>query len=210
MKIVIDIKVRHCDTILTLKQAGICMQNREILERYERAGSGEVIIDISTHKVEDLFSKFDKKSHFLKKDLNQDLVDYIIECAREIGEERFLIRFNFESKIEDESVSRLQNSVKLFFAYLQEHEHRKMNEMFKKSAMLLFVGAVIAALSIGMSQSEFMQKNIAFAVVSEGLTVAAWVSLWEALAIFLVKWMPYKKKVSLYKRIADAKIVFSS
>lgn len=186
------------------------MQNREILERYEMAESGEIIIDISTQKVEDLYSKFDKKSHFLKKDLNQDLVDYIIECAREIGDERFLIRFNFESKIEPESVSRLQNSVKRFFAYLQEHEHAKMKEMFKKSATLLFVGAIIATLSIGMAQSEFMQKSIAFAVISEGLTVAAWVSLWEALAIFLVKWMPYKKKISLYERIANAKIIFSA
>jgi len=210
MKRVIDIKVRRCDTILFLKQTGIYMQNREILERYERAQSGEIIIDISTQKAEDLFSKFDKKSHFLKKDLNQDLVDYIIECAGEIGDESFFIRFNFESKIEDESVSRLQNSIKMFFAYLQENEHRKMKEMFKKSATLLFLGAIIATLSIGMSQSELMQKSIAFAVVSEGLTVAAWVSLWEALAIFLLKWMPYKKKVSLYKRIIDAKIVFSS
>ncbi len=186
------------------------MQNREILERYEKAEGGEIIIDISSQKIEDLYSKFDKKSHFLKKDLNQDLVDYIIECAGEIGAEEFLIRFNFESKVEDESVLRLQNSVKSFFAYLQEHEHTKMKEMSKKSATLLFVGALIATLSIAMSQSEFVEKSIVFAVVSEGLTVAAWVSLWEALAIFLVKWMPYKKKVSLYKRIADAKVIFSS
>ncbi|WP_170175846.1 hypothetical protein [Sulfurimonas crateris] len=55
-----------------------------------------------------------------------------------------------------------------------------------------------------------MQKSIAFAVVSEGLTVAAWVSMWEALVIFLVKWMPYKKKISLYERIANAKVVFSA
>lgn len=186
------------------------MQNRGILERYERAQSGEIIIDISTQKVEDLYSRFDKKSHFLKKDLNQDLVDYIIECAGEIGDENFLIRFNFETKVDDESISRLQNIVKRFFAYLQEHEHTKMKEMFKKSATLLFIGAILAALSIGMAQSEFMEKSIVFSVLSEGLTVAAWVSLWEALAIFLIKWMPYKKKISLYKRIVNAKIVFSS
>ncbi|MGE4419840.1 MAG: hypothetical protein AB7D38_08395 [Sulfurimonas sp.] len=185
------------------------MQSTEILERYERADSGEVIIDVSTQKIEDLYSTFDKKSHFLKKDLNQDLVDYIIECATEIGETKFLIRFNFESKTEDESASRLKNSVKRFFVYLQEHEHAKMKEMLRKSGVLLLVGALLAALSIGMAESEFMEKSIVFSVLSEGLTVAAWVSLWEALAIFLIKWMPYKKKISLYERIANAKIVFA-
>lgn len=185
------------------------MQNIGILERYERADGGEVIIDVSTEKVEDLYSNFDKKSHFLKKDLNQDLVDYIIECATEIGEERFLIRFNFESKSDDESASRLNNSVKRYFLYLQEHEHTKMREMYTKSGKLLVLGAVIATVSILMSQSEFMSKSIAFAVISEGLNVAAWVSLWEALAIFLLKWTPYKKKIALYERISNAKIVFS-
>jgi hypothetical protein len=186
------------------------MQNREILERYERAETGEIIIDISAQKVEDLYSRFDKKSHFLKKDLNQDLVDYIIECVGEVDDEKFLIRFNFESKMQEESTSRLENSLKRFFAYLQEHEHAKTKEMFKKSGTLLLVGAAIATLSILMNQSRFMQESIVFAVASEGLTVAAWVSLWEALAIFLVKWIPHKKRISLYGRIANAKVEFSS
>lgn len=182
---------------------------KEILERYERTDGGEIIIDVSTQKVEDLYSRFDKKSHFLKKDLNQDLVDYIIDCVNEIGEEKFIICFNFESEAEDESALRAQNSVNRFFLYLQEHERTKMKMMFKKSVTLLSVGALIAAISAFMHQSELMDKSIAYAVMAEGLTVAAWVSLWEALAIFLIKWVPYKKKISLYKRISDAKIRFN-
>lgn len=183
---------------------------KEILERYEHTDSGEVIIDISTKKVEDLYSYFDKKSHFLKKDLNQDLVEYIIESASEIEQERFIIRFNFETEVDSEATSRVTNSVNKFFAYLQEHEHRKMKEMLRKSIILFVVGVVIAGTSVFMNQSEFMQKSIAFAVIAEGLTVAAWVSLWESLATFLIRWMPYKKKISIYERIGSAKIIFIS
>ena len=61
-------------------------------------------------------------------------------------------------------------------------------------------------LVIGFSdvQAEFARRLIA-----EGLTVAVWVSLWEALATFLIKWIPYRKKISLYKRIANAEVMFN-
>lgn len=182
---------------------------KEILERYERSTDGEIIVDISAKSIEDLYSNFDKKSHFMKKDLNQDLAEYIIECVRELDGEKFIIRFNFESKEESDSISRITNSINRFFTYLQEHEHRNMQEMRKKSSILFFVGLFIAATSVFMSQSEWIQNSIVFGVLAEGLTVAAWVSLWEALATFLVKWMPYKKKILLFKRIANAKVVFN-
>jgi hypothetical protein len=84
-----------------------------------------------------------------------------------------------------------------------------MKDMLKKSISLFIVGVVIAGISAFMSQSILMEKSILFAVIAEGLTVAAWVSLWESLATFLIRWMPYKKKILLYERIANAKIVFS-
>jgi len=84
-----------------------------------------------------------------------------------------------------------------------------MKDMLKKSVTLLFIGAFIATISVFMHQSELMNRSIGYAVMAEGLTVAAWVSLWEALATFLIKWVPYKKKISLYKRIANAKIRFN-
>jgi hypothetical protein len=182
---------------------------KEILERYEHTTNGEVIIDISAKRVEDLYSHFDRKSHFLKKDLNQDLVEYMIESAMEIEQEKFIIRFNLETDADGEVTSRVSNSVNRFFTYLQVHEHRKMKEMLRKSIILFVVGVVIVGISVFMNQSELMQTSIAFAVVAEGLTVAAWVSLWESLATFLIRWMPYKKKISLYERIANSKIIFS-
>ncbi|MDQ1244988.1 MAG: hypothetical protein QG565_1329 [Campylobacterota bacterium] len=182
---------------------------KEILERYEHTSSGEIIVDISAKRAEDLYSNFDKKSHFLKKDLNQDLVEYMIDSVIEIEQEKFVIQFNFEADVESEVTSRVSNSVNKFFTYLQEHEHRKMKEMLRKSLILFTVGALIATMSVFMNQSQLMQSSIAFAVIAEGLTVAAWVSLWESIATFLIRWTPYKKKISLYERIANAKIIFS-
>ena len=88
--------------------------------------------------------------------------------------------------------------------------HAKIKEMLRKSAIFFAIGAVLAGVSIFMNQSEWMEKSIAFAVVAEGLSVAAWVSLWEALATFLIRWMPYIKKILLYKNIANAKSIFGT
>jgi hypothetical protein len=47
-------------------------------------------------------------------------------------------------------------------------------------------------------------------VFAEGLTVAAWVSLWEALAVLLIEWFPHRKNIVLYRRLANAELVFRS
>ena len=45
-------------------------------------------------------------------------------------------------------------------------------------------------------------------IVTEGLTVAAWVSLWEALATFLINWAPHRRQIGMYRRIAAAPVTF--
>lgn len=182
---------------------------KKIVERYELTKDGEIIIDVSAQSIEDLYDEFDKRAHFLKKDLNHHLVEYLIESVFEIEKESFVIQFNFESPSPFDSASRLKNSVYNFFIYLQELESRKMKEMIRASSIFLIIGLVIATISVLMNQSDIIKTNIAFAVVAEGLTVAAWVSLWESLATFLIKWMPYKKKIALFGKIANAKIEFN-
>lgn len=181
---------------------------RDILERYERNSNNKIIIDIAAQKVEDLYDDFDKRAHFLKKDLNQDLVEYIKESVTEIGNEAFIIQFSFENKIAQESLLRVQNSIKNFFIYMQELEMRAMKEKMRISIILIIIGLFFTTLSVLMNQSEIVEKSITLGVIAEGLTVAAWVSLWEALATFLIKWMPHNEKIALYKRIADTEVTF--
>ena len=56
---------------------------KDILSRYDKNEKDEIIIKISTSKFENLYNHFDMSSTFLKKDLNQQLVDYIIESVSE-------------------------------------------------------------------------------------------------------------------------------
>jgi len=46
-------------------------------------------------------------------------------------------------------------------------------------------------------------------VFAEGSTVTAGVSLWEALATFLINRAPYRRRIRLYERIAAAPLRFN-
>jgi hypothetical protein len=51
-------------------------------------------------------------------------------------------------------------------------------------------------------------KSFSGRITSEGLAVAAWVSLWEALANFLIQCPPHNREIRLYKHLADASVTF--
>ena len=184
-------------------------RHKEILERYERADDGMIIIDIAAEKVEDLYNYFDKQSNFLKKDLDEDLTDYLTESAREIGNESFLIKITLASPIDSAKEEKVRNSFTNYFRYMKELELRKMAGMARTSLILLTIGLVILTLSILLNQQNEVWNSVIGSVFAEGLTVAAWVSLWEALATFLIQWMPHKKRIALFEKIAESEIRFS-
>lgn len=181
---------------------------KEILERYERTDSGTVIIDIAAEKVEDLYNNFDKQSNFLKKDLDEELSDYLTDSAKELGKEPFLIRITLASVLDASKAEKVKNSFRNYFLYMKELEKRKMAGMARTSLILLAVGVVILTLSILMNQQNEAWQSVIGSVFAEGLTVAAWVSLWEALATFLIEWIPHKKRLRLYERIARSEVQF--
>jgi len=92
---------------------------KTILDRYARSADGRVIIEISTGKIEELYNYFDRSSPYHKKELDQELVDYLIDSVREIGSEPFLINFILSEPVEKSLAERLRNSVQIIlFIYL--------------------------------------------------------------------------------------------
>lgn len=173
-----------------------------ILERYDINENNDLLIKIYTKNIEDLYEDYDKKSSFIKKDLNHKLEEYLFESVKEIGNQNFEIQFIFENKIEKESELRLKNSIRDYFLYLRFLEKKNLRENLKNSSLFIVIGFILISLSFKLSDhSGFLYK-----LFSEGTMVAGWVALWEALAILLVNWLPLYKKLRILKRIAFAKI----
>lgn len=181
---------------------------KSILDRYARTDDDKVIIDITANRIEDLYNNFDKHAPYLKKELDPELVDYILDSVREIGEEGFLIRLRLTTKADDFLMSRIQASIHNYFFYLKELEVRELARMIRVSLIFLAIGISILVLSVWVNQEIEDHVTVLKQVFAEGLTVAAWVSLWEALANFLVNWAPHRRQIKMYERIARAPIIY--
>jgi hypothetical protein len=184
------------------------MMKKRILDRYLRTPDNKLIIDITVEKIEDLYSDFDRHTPYRKKDLDPDFADYLVECVREFGREDFVIQFRFASTIDTSRMSRVEKSIHNYFIYLKELELRELAKMARTSLILLAIGVAILFLSVWLSQKVAGHEDFITHVFTEGLTVAAWVSLWNALANFLIHWTPHHKQIKRYVRIANAPILF--
>lgn len=181
---------------------------KHILDRYARTETGEIAIEINVEKVSDLYNDFDKTSPYIKKELEQGVVDYITESVREIGKEDFVISFRLSSLPEESLAERVRKSVRNYFLYLKELELRELGRMVRTSLILLTIGIAILALSAWVNLGFVKEETVMQTIFAEGLTVAAWVSLWEALATFLINWTPHHRQIKMYGRIAAAKVLF--
>jgi hypothetical protein len=51
---------------------------KSVLNRYERSPEGLILIDVTAEKAEDLYSDFDRSAPYIRRDLDPELVDYLI------------------------------------------------------------------------------------------------------------------------------------
>lgn len=183
---------------------------RRFLNRYERDEEGNVVIDVSAIRVEDLYEDFDKSAPYIRRDLDQDFADYLADCARELHRAPFMIRLTLDHPPDESRLSRIRHSLNTYFLYLAEIEIQKILQMFRRSAILLAIGLGILFASVWLNRLLGEERSVTANVFAEGLIVAAWVSLWEALAIFLIEWFPHRKNVVLYRRLAHTELAFRS
>jgi DNA-binding protein Fis len=179
-----------------------------IASRYEFTDNNEAIIDVSVHSIENLYSNFDRTAPYSKKDLDEELVNYLVDSVREIRNNKFIIRISLSHAPDKTLIDRVKKSINTYYDYLKELEVRNIKEMFKRSFILFCVGLVLLALAIEVATRLTVQHGVLTEVFAQGLTVAAWVSLWEAIANLFLEWSPHKKNISLFNRIIDAPVIF--
>ena len=182
---------------------------KPILERYERHTDNRILIDIAADRMDDLYNHYDKQANFLKKDLDEAFAQYLAESVREIGSEPFVIRISLKQPPESEVAAKLTQSIRNYFHYMKELEIRKLNEKIRTSLILFMIGIVVLTLSILTGQHNETDGSVIIDLLAEGLMVAAWVSLWESLATFLIHWAPLKRSIKLYESIAESEVAFN-
>jgi len=181
---------------------------QDIFSRYEPHSSRRLAIDVSVGRIEELFEDFDSAASYVKKDLDQDFVDYLIESVREIGSYDFVIRINLPVHVQERHRKRVRKSIKSYFRYLELLEQRKLRKMLWKSILLFCLGMFLLTISMLLKGNGGQVGGVMQELMIEGLTVAAWVSLWSAFARLIFELGSILSDIRIYRRIASREVVF--
>jgi hypothetical protein len=177
------------------------------IDRYEIIENDTVAIDVSVKSFEDLYDKFDKTAPYHSKELDQKFVDYLTDCVQEIGKHPFVVRISLEKMPDETLMDRVNNSINNYYIYLKGIEVRLMKQMFRRSIILFAIGFVFLVLAILVNRSLPSDHGVIAEVFAQGLTIAAWVSLWESIANIFLEWYPHKENIRLYNRIIESKTI---
>jgi hypothetical protein len=180
------------------------------LDRYARLADGRVVFDIAVEGVEDLFNHFERGMPYGRRDLAADVADYLAECARETAAAPFVLRVRFARLPAAEEAGRIHQAVSSFFDYLATTERAAMAAMARKSLVLFLLGLALLFVAVWLNQWLGVERSVVGDVFGEGMTVAAWVALWEALATFIVEWAPHRRELALYRRLAAAEVLLEA
>ena len=182
----------------------------DIFSRYESHTGKRLAIDVSVGRIEELFEDFDSAASYVKKDLDQDLVDYLIESVREIGGYDFVIRINLPVHVQERHRKRVRKSIKSYFRYLELLERRMLRKMLWKSFLLFCLGMLLLTLSMIFKESVGHVSGMMQELLIEGLTVAAWVSLWSAFGGLIFELAGIIGDIRIFRRIASREVVFKT
>ena len=179
---------------------------RTIVDRYERTEDGQIVLDVSVQSVEHLYNDFDRTAPYLKKDLDQSFVDHLTESVREIRAHDFVVRISLSQMPDEKVMERVRKSIRTFHTYLRDLELRAVGAMLRRSSVLFVIGLVLLALEATRMVSS--NEGVLAGMFAQGLTIAAWVSMWEAIANLLLEWHPHRQNIRLYSRIMNAPVMF--
>ena len=182
----------------------------DIFSRYESHSKRRLAIDVSVGKIEELFEDFDSAASYVKKDLDQDFVEYLIESVREIGSYDFVIRINLPVHVQEKHRKRLRRSIKGYFRYLELLERRKLKKMLWRSFLLFCLGMLLLIISMTLRGNIGHLNDMMQDLMVEGLTIAAWVSLWSAFANLIFELTNIVNDIRIYRRIAGREVVFKT
>jgi hypothetical protein len=184
------------------------MTRKRLLERYAAVDDGRIAIDVSVAGAESLYNDFDRASPFAKKDLSDEFADYLMVSAREIGRHKFVVRMELERMPDEPTMERVRRSMMNFFSYMEQKERTERRKMFRTFFLLATAGFALLGLDLWLTREFEGHAGVIGGIFLEGLTIAAWVAIWEALATVLVNWGAHNRDIRMYRRLAHAEILF--
>ena len=183
----------------------------DILQRYDMTVDNRFIVPAGVPEYKALYEAYDYYSSLYKRDLNEDLVEYLFECAEEIGvNNEFVIRFdipeNEKSKSEENDIV---FSIKSYFEYLVTLCRKEIKAAFSR-LLIHFVIAVLAFICwVVISRSISESETAVYQFFTNGLSAGIWVLLLLGFSRFVFRIKIQMTEIKLCRKIMNSPIEFN-
>lgn len=182
------------------------MQDKLLKEIYKydtKDNAYHVVIDLDAYR--DVYSEWDY-SPFANRDIDDDLLEYIMECSYEIGLKYNMVTdFYIPQNIvnPDKERKSILGFRHYFFYRIRKVKAERVRKI-KKLAILLIIG--IAFLSFANLLNIFFDNKFFINLLSEGLFIGAWVAVWEIFHTLFFSVSELHRKINHYERLRKMQI----
>jgi hypothetical protein len=170
-------------------------------------------IEVRIRELGQIFNSLDP-SPFTERDLDDDAEAYIVGWAREVDVGApFRIVVHLPTPEAAKAQERgLESAIGNYFTYRVGMLERDLSDLLRVGRRSLAIGIAVLAVCIGLSQvlRAALPEWALGQLLAEGIMIFGWVANWRPAEILLYDVWDVRRRVGLYRRLADAQIELKS
>jgi hypothetical protein len=171
--------------------------------------ANETEIAIRVRTITALFNSFDP-SPFREKDIDPEVEAFLVGWVRELPRGApFTIAVHLPpEEAAKPQAAEIGESFAHYFGYRAQIAEQDLRELFRIGRRALAIGlvALIACLVASQVVAAFVPIHVVARVLEESLIIVGWVANWRPIEIYLYDWLPIRRRIQLFRRIAAAKL----
>ena len=166
-------------------------------------------VAIRARTVASLFNSFDP-SPFRERDIDPEVEEFVVGWVRELPKnERFTIAVILPAEeAAKPQAAGIGEAFHHYFDYRADMTQLEMRELFRIGRRSLGIGLVVLIGCLVASQvmANVIPNRVVARVLEESLIIVGWVANWRPIEIYLYDWVPIRRRIRLYRRIAAAEV----
>lgn len=166
-------------------------------------------VAIRARTVTHLFNSFDP-SPFREKDLDTGVEEFLTGWVRELpvnADFRIVVHLPPEEAARPDA-ARIGDAFAHYFQYRAEAAEHELRELFRVGRRFLAIGVVVLVACLVASQiaATAISNPMMARVLEESFIIVGWVANWRPIEIYLYDWLPIRRRIRLYRRVAAAPV----
>ena len=166
-------------------------------------------IAVRTHTIGHLFNSFDP-SPFREKDLDAGVEEFITSWVRELPPSApFTVVVHLPAdEAAKPDAAQIAEAFAHYFRYRAEAGEHEWRELFRIGRRSLAIGVAVLIVCLTASQlaAVLIPNRVVAGVLEESLIIVGWVANWRPIEIYLYDWLPIRRRIKLFCRLAAAPV----